>query len=126
LQGKAAVNVPLYGLNNFSDLFTLRQLTALVTFSDLVNDAIAQVQADALTAKLSTDDRGLDAGGNGARAYGEAVGIYLAFAVDKGTNIWSSICSWMNDRGAMRETFARQAIPMVWDYAEANPFSESG
>ena len=72
------------------------------------------------------DDRPLRDGGSGARAYGEAVSVYLAFAVDKGANIWSTITSWMSDRGAFRETFARQAIPMVWDYAEANPFSDSG
>lgn len=69
---------------------------------------------------------GLADGGTGARAYGEAVGVYLAFAVDKCSNLWSAITGWMNDRGAFRETFARQAIPMVWDYAEANPFSNSG
>jgi putative DNA methylase len=59
-------------------------------------------------------------------SYTNAVATYLAFVVDKGTNLWSTITSWMNDRGAFRETFARQAIPMVWDFAEANPFSESG
>jgi putative DNA methylase len=40
--------------------------------------------------------------------------------------MWSSLCFWMNDRGAMREAYARQVLPMVWDFAEANPFSSSG
>ena len=57
-----------------------------------------------------------------AQDYAQAVSTYLAFAIDKGTNLWSSLTSWMNDRGAFRETFARQGIPMVWDFAEANPF----
>ncbi len=70
--------------------------------------------------------RPLREGGNGARAYAEAVGVYLAFAISKVANIGSSITSWMNDRSAFRETFARQAIPMVWDYAEANPFTNAG
>ena len=60
-------------------------------------------------------------GGTGATAYADALAVYLAFAVSKMTNIGSSIASWMSDRGAFRETFARQAIPMTWDFAEANP-----
>ena len=59
-------------------------------------------------------------------AYAQAVGVYLAFAISKVSNIGSSIASWMNDRGAFRETFARQAVPMVWDFAEANPFADAG
>lgn len=69
---------------------------------------------------------GLEAGGDGPTAYGEAVGVYLAFAASKVANIGSSIASWMSDRGAFRETFARQAIPMVWDFAEANAFADAG
>lgn len=115
-----------YGLDTYDKLFTNRQLTALTTFSELVSEAQKQAEADAVAAGLANDHIALSEGGTGARAYGEAVGVYLAFAVDKAANLWSSICSWMNDRGAFRETFARQAIPMVWDYAEANPFSQSG
>lgn len=115
-----------YGLDTYDKLFTNRQLTALTTFSELVSEAQKLAEADAIAAGLPNDHIALSEGGTGARAYGEAVGVYLAFAVDKAANLWSSICSWMNDRGAFRETFARQAIPMVWDYAEANPFSQSG
>lgn len=117
---------PNYGMTSFTDLFTNRQLTALTTFSDLVGEAQKKAEADAAAAGLPDDDVPLREDGVGARAYSEAVAIYLAFALDKAANLWSSICGWMNDRGALRETFARQAIPMVWDYAEANPFSESG
>lgn len=115
-----------YGLDEFHKLFTNRQLTALTTFSALVGEAQQKAEADAVAAGLADDHIPLRDGGTGARAYGEAVGVYLAFAVDKAANLWSSICSWMNDRGAFRETFARQAIPMVWDFAESNPFSKSG
>lgn len=115
-----------YGLDTYDKLFTPRQLTALTTFSDLVVEAQKKAEQDAVAAGLPNDHIGLAEGGTGARAYGEAAGVYLAFAVDKSANLWSSIVSWMNDRGAFRETFARQAIPMVWDYAEANPFSSSG
>lgn len=126
LHGKCRVNVSNYGLDVYGDLFTPRQLVALTTFSDLVPEAIARVRADALAAGMADDGRGLDAGGNGATAYAEAVGVYLGFANSKVANIGSSIASWMNDRGAFRETFARQAIPMVWDFAESNPFADAG
>lgn len=126
LSGKAAVNVPLYGMKKHADLFTQRQLVALTTFSDLVGEAREEALADARKAGLTDDNKGINDGGIGAAAYADAVATYLAFAVDKGANIWSTITSWMSDRGALRETFARQAIPMVWDFAEANPFSESG
>lgn len=118
--------VQAYGMNQWKKLFTNRQLTALTTFSELVGEAQRKTEADAIAAGLPDDGIGLDDGGTGARAYGEAIGVYLAFAVDKCSNLWSTITGWMNDRGAFRETFARQAIPMVWDYAEANPFSNSG
>ena len=75
---------------------------------------------------LPDDHRPLRDGGTGAAAYAEAVSLYLALAVSKIANLGSSITSWMSDRGAFRETFARQAIPMMWDYAEANPFARVG
>ena len=130
-QGKLAyypghLNTNVYGLDEFWKLFTNRQLTALTTFSALVGEAQRKAESDAVASGLADDGVGLADGGTGARAYGEAVGVYLAFAVDKCSNLWSAITGWMNDRGAFRETFARQAIPMVWDYAEANPFSNSG
>ena len=117
---------PNYGLAAFSDLFTPRQLVALTTFSDLVPEARARVRRDAIAAGLPDDNRPLRSGGTGAKAYAEVVGVYLAFAVSKMTNIGSSIASWMSDRGAFRETFARQAIPMTWDFAEANTFADMG
>ncbi len=117
---------PNYGMNTFADLFTPRQLVALNTFSDLVQEAREKVKGDALAAGMMDDGQGLYNGGSGDTAYADAVTVYLACAISKVANIGSTIASWMNDRGAFRETFARQAIPMTWDYAEANPFSDSG
>ena len=117
---------PNYGLTTFGDLFTPRQLVALTTFSDLVGAATERIRRDAVAAGLPDDNSPLRDGGTGARAYAEAVAVYLAFAVSKVANVGSAIASWMSDRGAFRETFARQAIPMVWDYAEANPFARAG
>jgi len=115
-----------YGMTRWSDLFTPRQLVALTTLNDLVLEAREKVRTDALAAGMPNDNQGLDSGGTAATAYGDAISVYLAFAISKVANIGSSIASWMNDRGAFRETFARQAIPIVWDFAEANPFADAG
>ena len=114
-----------YGFFTWADLFTPRQLVALTTFSDLVAETRERVQRDALAAGLPDDGKALRDGGTGARAYAEAVGVYLAFVVDKCADYWSSICSWNSPRELIRNTFGRQAIPMMWDFAEANPFSAS-
>lgn len=119
------LNTNAYGLNTFDKLFTNRQLTALTTFSSLISDVIAKAEEDALAAGMENDGKGLDAGGQGAKAYGEAVGVYLAFVVDRLADRSSTICSWDNGYQKIRNTFGRQAIPMTWDYAEANPFSSS-
>ncbi len=114
-----------YGFNVFKDYFTDRQLVALNTFSDLVHEARAEIERDALAAGLSDDPTPLRDGGAGVKAYSEAVSVYLAFAADKCCDYWSAICSWHSSGQKMRNTFGRQAIPMVWDYAEANPFCSS-
>lgn len=114
-----------YGLTRWSDLFTPRQLTALATFSDLVGEAIAKVKTDAMAKGGADEGVGLANGGSGAAAYAQAVGVYLAFAVDKGANYWSSLCSWHQTRDGIVSTFGRQTLPIVWDYAEANPVSDS-
>lgn len=118
---------PNYGLLTFGDLFTPRQLVALNTFSDLVIEAMTKCQADALAATFSPDSTPLNEGGSSAFAYGQAVATYLALSLGKGADYWSTICFWHNGAAHLKivNTFARQAIPMTWDYAEANPFSDS-
>jgi len=120
-----ALWTPPYGLTTYGDLFTPRQLEALVTFSDLVGEAMERVRRDALAAGLPDDGVPLRNGGTGAQAYAEAVGVYLGFAINKLADRGSTICGWDSSRDSLRNTFGRQAIPMVWDYAEANPFSKS-
>ena len=112
-------------MTDFADLFTNRQLTALTTFSDLVGEAQAWAEADAVAAGLPDDHIPLREGGHGARAYAEAIAVYLAFVVDKLADYSSSACVWNILRDGVAHTFGRQAIPMTWDYAEANPFSTS-
>ena len=170
-----------YGLTTWGDLFTPRQLAALITFSDLVQEAIARIKHDALGARacrplkenaggtpahldddtplvqsgsgarayaeadtLETrvasslehnangtpvsrrdtpfpeDDLALRNGGAGVTAYAEAIALYLAFAVSKTSNRASTICTFKISVECPGDTFGRQAIPMSWDYAEAN------
>lgn len=113
-----------YGLTTFGDLFTDRQLVALNTFSDLVHEVREQIAKDALGADLSSTSASLREGGNGARAYAEAVSVYLAFAIDRLADAGSSIATWSSSE-FIRFTFARQAIPMTWDFAECNVLSDS-
>lgn len=113
---------PLYGLTTFGSLFTPRQLVALNTFSDLIPEGIKKAQEDALKAGMGDDDRGIDAGGMGAKAYSEAIGIYLALSISKMADAQSSLCRWKPSMDQSIATFGRQAIPMVWDFSEANAF----
>ncbi len=115
----------LYGLKEFSLLFTQRQLVALTTFSDLVGETRDRALADALTARLATDEAPLCAGGLGAIAYADAVATYLAFVVDRAADYGSALATWLTDDNAIRGTFGRQALPMVWDYCEGNYFGKS-
>ncbi len=93
-----------YGMTRHRDLFTPRQLVALTTFSDLVGEARDRVLAES----------GSDA------EYADAVATYLAFALSKMADRGSTICTWFTERDSTRNTFARQAIPMTWDFAELN------
>ncbi|MDR1538598.1 MAG: DUF1156 domain-containing protein [Clostridiales bacterium] len=99
---------PQYGLTNYNQLFTNRQLATLSIFSDLVSDVREQV---------------LFCSSN--KQYADAIAVYSAFVVSKLSDRGSSICGWDITRESLRNTFGRQAIPMVWDYAESNPFSNS-
>ena len=116
-----------YGLTKFGDLFTPRQLVALTELSDLVSAAIGRCRQDAIATGVPDDGQPLEEVSAGATAYAQAVGVYLAFAVSRSVDRGSTICTWDNSpkMEALRNTFARQALPMTWDFAEGNPFSES-
>jgi putative DNA methylase len=114
-----------YGLTKWCDLFTPRQLVALTTFSDLVSEAREQIRQDALIAGLSDDGTGIDESGTGATAYAEAISVYLAFALDKMADLGNSLVRWEPIAQCPRQLFGRQAIPMIWDFAEANPLGDS-
>lgn len=102
------IKAATYGLTEFSDLFTARQLTALVTFSDLVSDA-----------------RDLVINHGGTKSYADAVATYLGLGVSRLTDIANTLCRWENTKTQVRNLFTRQAIPMLWDFAEAPPFGKA-
>ncbi|OCB34494.1 hypothetical protein A9X02_22590 [Mycobacterium malmoense] len=100
--------VQAYGMTKWSDLFTRRQLVALTTFSDLIKEARQRVVDD-----------------GGSQDYADALTTYLSFLISKLADWLSAFCAWMAPVEKVRDTFARQAIPMVWDFMEINPFSNS-
>ncbi|MEQ6918731.1 DUF1156 domain-containing protein [Halomonas aquatica] len=120
------LGVKPYGIEKFSELFTKRQLVALNEFFQLIGEVEGKIEEDFRDVNGDEDEAPLSMGGRGSIAYAQAVCSYLVFALGKVENIGSTVASWMNDRGAFRETFARQAIQMTWDYAEANPFASAG
>lgn len=106
--GTLGFRVNNYGLEKWSDLFNARQALTLITFVDKVRSVYQQVLAK-----------------TGDADYARAVTTYLAMAVDRLAEDDSTICRWNASSEKIQGTFGRQAIPMVWDYAETNPFGSS-
>ncbi len=116
-----------YGLTGWSDLFTDRQLVALTTFADLVGEAREAVKRDceATPDSRPDDDVPLAEGGSGTQAYADGVATYLGLCVSRQANRCSNLSFWNTGGVKVEQVFARQALPMVWDFCEANPFSQS-
>src|ERR1051325_7087761 len=112
-----------YGMSKWSDLYSNRQLVAMSTFSDLVSEVRNEIRKDALAAGFSDDETALDNGGTGAKAYAEAVSVYLSFAVSRAADYWGRGAIWESAGLFIAHVFTRNALPMTWDYPEANPFS---
>ncbi|NMZ24832.1 DUF1156 domain-containing protein [Pseudomonas proteolytica] len=112
-----------YGLTTFGDLFTNRQLVGLNTYAALIHEARSQIEADALAVGRSSDPTTLDKGGVGAKAYAEALSVYLAFGVSRLADISNSLCVWSSSANQAVHLFGRQSIPMVWSFAESGLFS---
>lgn len=119
------LGVKPYGIERFDQLFTDRQLVALSTFSDLVQEVRERVERDAQDAHRGPDATRLAAGGVGAAAYADAICTYLAIANSRLADYGSSVATWRPKDNAMRSTLAKQAIQMAWDFAEGNPFGDS-
>ena len=124
LQGKSKVNVGNYGINTFGELFTNRQLVALDVLSDLISEVRSLVEDDSQKSGLANDGVSLKDGGSGSLAYAEAVSVYLSFGISRLADISNAHCNWSRSANQAVHLFGRQAIPMVWDFAETGLFSE--
>src|SRR5207244_9508980 len=91
-------------------------------------EARDRVKRDALDSGLLAEGTTLNVGGRGATAYADAVSVCLAFSLDKSAVFWNSLCPWLNQpkNEIVGNSFSRQTVQMVWDYAESNPFCDSG
>ncbi|HEY3999242.1 MAG TPA: DUF1156 domain-containing protein, partial [Candidatus Xenobia bacterium] len=114
-----------YGMTRWSDLFTSRQLLALSTLSDLVQETYQQVMQDSIRAGLTNDGRPASLGGSGVKAYADSVVTYIGLAIDKVADYNASLVSWSTSRDQAAHVFTKQALPMVWDYAEVNVFARA-
>lgn len=117
--------VQAYGMDKHYKLFTNRQLVALMTFCACILELQDSIEKDAINAGFKNDHIPLSSGGGGALAYAQAVRVYLAFALSRTTNILNAFCRWESSRQQSLTLFSRQAIPMVWDFAENNPFANA-
>jgi putative DNA methylase len=117
-----AFTVCLYGMGEWRDLFTKRQLAALTVLADIAREALAQIARDA---KQCSEFSEL-ARSTSATPWADAIFIYLAFAVSKAVDRNSALCVWETSMDRMRGTFGRQALPMVWDFVETNPLAGAG
>ncbi|MBX5282165.1 DUF1156 domain-containing protein [Rhizobium sp. NLR10a] len=115
---------PGYGMKQYADIFTPRQLLALTTLSDLVGEARERALADARATGLADSPTRLRDGGIGAEAYADAVATYLAMALDRCADFGNSATRWSASNEKVMNLFARQAIAMAWDFPEANTLAD--
>jgi adenine-specific DNA methylase len=101
-------NAPLYGHTTWASLFNSRQLLAMITFAELVSQVGGEIRKE-----------------GGDPGYADAVQTFLAFALSKQADLGNALCRWEPIAQCPRQLFGRQAIGMVWDYAEAVPLSQS-
>ena len=115
--------IQAYGMTKHSDLFTSRQLIALTTFSDLVNEAREKIKQDILETKTNDDNLPSDKEKIPMNSYSDAIATYLGLAVSRSANTLCSLAVWSQSREQTVNVFSRQTLPMNWDFPEVNPFS---
>jgi putative DNA methylase len=115
---KRAIWCLLYGLTSFDRLFTARQIILLTTCAGIVIQAKTRVTGD--IGRVSAPETG-----GVAEGYADAIATYLGLAVSKAADYNSALVSWITPRNQARNTFARQGLPMVWDFCEVNPFAKA-
>ncbi|MBN1365904.1 MAG: DUF1156 domain-containing protein [Syntrophaceae bacterium] len=120
------IGVKLYGMEQFCDLFTNRQLVALTTLSDLVKDTRKQVLKDMNIVKLSSDYKKNIFDEKYIMSYADTISLYISFAIGKHAMYGNSLVPWYTKEDRPSMLFTQQVLPMVWDPVEINPFCEVG
>ena len=105
-----------YGFETWGTLFSSRQIIALVALSDALKGLSREIESDATVAGLNAPDAGL---------YAKTVSTFLALSLDRCADFNNSLCRWSSSNQKVMNLFARQALPMVWDFAEANTLGDS-
>jgi putative DNA methylase len=105
-----------YGLTRHADLFTPRQLVALTSMLELLEEVRQLIEVDIKRENFKN---------RMASAYADAISTYLGFAIDRGAESWCSLARWQSTGDKVAGAYSRQALSMLWDYADANPFSNS-
>ena len=98
-------NVPLYGINVWGDLFNARQKLALITFAEKVKAVYQKLVAEDIDAE-----------------YAKAVVSYLSLILSRHSSYNATLCWWYTLAENVFNVFGRQALPMVFDYLEQNPY----
>lgn len=112
---------PNYGLESYGDLFTERQLLVHQTFCKLIEKVRFKINEDQKKV-FQKENKNLDIFSN---KYAESICVYLSFSVSRLINRHSTVCIWNTIGEKIEQVFAKQAIPMRWDFPEANPLSKS-
>lgn len=115
------LGVKPYGFETFSQLFLDRQLVALTTYSDLIQEVHARAMQDASSANLGEDGKHFAVGGEGVVAYADALVTLLALSIDKLADYNNTLCMWNSINQNIGHLFTKQAIPMSWDFVESSP-----
>lgn len=115
-----------YGMTRWSDIFTSRQLVSLTSFADQIGHMRELIKQDAVFAGLPDNEKAILQSVGCAQDYADAISTYLAFSIDKTAEYSCTLVPWYSPEDRPKGVFAKQTIPMVWDYAEVNPFCEIG
>lgn len=103
-----SINLELYGLTRWGQLFNARQLVVMDTFVSSFHAAAVEMESEVIESSYRT-----------------ALLVYLGLWISRFAARCNSVCRWFPGREAIRSPFSGQSIPMMWDYPEVNPFSNS-
>lgn len=126
LHWAGCTNVVVYGMKKFRDLFNSRQLMAMATFCQILNETKNRIQSDAIRSGMVDDNISLENGGRGAKAYSEAISVYMSCAIGRAADYWNTLASWEPSGQFVAHAFTKHALPMIWDYGEINPLADGG